>query len=478
MIMLLTTGEYIFGNIGTKYMFFRYFYIGILSCLPFIQTIGQLTTRDYNGKVATLYTNAYGNRDTIFVFNQMPQQKTGNLSLRISVLPESFESQDPDQDPEPTLYSFKWYKFDNTAKNFEENPFYIEDDAESTSQTDLEQGGYRVIMTYLKNGTPRDSSFVAWLYMNPGFDFRLYKDDNGEVIWNDKTCGYTDFIFDSKTVQSSFKYYNISNLPQELTFDNKITFTMKAGNDSEMVTLLLTLGDKQSLRDYDPPYEDTQYYFRAYDMFGIEKKDEIMYVTIIPYVTDITPSLPETDPTSAPVPVKFTWKPYNVTREYVWRFGDGDSTVFNLLEGSVPDTVMHTYKTPKTQGYNLTVKVTSLSRCSYTSEPVNIKVDPPSLDVPNVFTPNGDGLNEFFKPNGVSLRRFEITIYTRAGKRVYYYRGDDLRDWEGWDGRIENSGNEAAEGVYFYIIKAAGWDEPATRNPQAGPYSGVVHLYR
>ena len=462
--------KYTFDNIGTKYIFFRWFCIGMMACLPFIQAMGQLTAHDTNGEAATLYTNTYGTRDPIFVFNQMPQPKTGNLSLQISEPSEPSESES-----EPDLYTFKWYKFDYNIQNFEEQPFFTEDETVTTSQTDLEQGGYKVTVTPQGEVAPRDS-FVAWLYMNPGFDFRLFKDDNGEVPWYYMTCGYTDFIFDTKTVQSSFTYYNLSNLPQALTLDNRITFTMKAGNNSEVVTLLLTLGDKQSLRDYDPPYEDTQYYFRAYDMFNFEKRDDIMYRTIIPYVTDITPKLPEKDPTSAPVPVKFTWKSYNVT-EYLWRFGDGDSTVYNL-ELLCPDTVMHTYYTPRTQGYNLVVKVTSLSRCTYTSDPVNIKVDLPSLDVPNVFTPNNDGLNDFFKPNAVSLRRFEITIYTRAGKRVYYYRGDDLRDWEGWDGRIENTGKEAAEGVYIYVIRAAGWDEPSTRNPQAGPYSGMIHLYR
>jgi len=472
MNMLLTTSakrmKYTFGIAGAKYVFFRCFCVGMLACLPFIQAMGQLTARNYDGKERTLYINAYGNRDTIFVFNQTPQPKTGNLSLR----PASPESE---SESEPDLYTFKWYKFDYSAKNFEEQPFYTEDDAETTSQYELEQGGYKVTVTPQGEAAPRDS-FVAWLYMNPGFDFTLFKDDKGEVMWYYTTCGYTDFVFDSKTAHSSFTYYNISNLTQVLTFDNRITFTIKAGNDSEVVTLLLTLGDMQYLRDYDPPYEDTQYYFRAYDTFGIEKRDDVMYRTIIPFITDITTKLPETDPSSAPVPAKFTYKSYNVA-EYVWRFGDGDSAVYNL-ETLCPDTIMHTYYTPKTQGYNLTVKVTSLYRCVYTSEPINIKVDMPSLDVPNVFTPNNDGMNDYFKPNTVSLRRFEITIYTRAGKRVYYHKGDDLRDWEGWDGRIENSGKEAAEGVYIYVIKAAGWDEPPTRNPQAGPYSGTIHLYR
>lgn len=442
----------------------------MMACFPSVQAVGQFTALNADGEVATQYANPYGTRDPIFVFNQMPQPKSGNLSL---IILETSEESEPELDPEPDPYIFKWYRFDYSTREFV--LFDEVTDISKTSKTDLEQGGYKVTVTPPGEVAPRDSS-VAWLYMNPGFNFSLLKDNNGEVIWNFAMCEYTDFVFGSKTVQSSFLYYNTGNLSQALTFDNRITFNMKAGNDSEVVVLLNTQGDRQYLRVYEPPYEDTQYNFRASDMFKIEKRDDIMYRTVVPYIKEITPKLPEKDPSSAPVPVEFTWKPYNVS-EYVWRFGDGDSIVYNL-EFPATDTVKHIYYTPKTQGYNLVVKVTSELGCTYKSEPVNIKVDMPSLDVPNVFTPNNDHVNDFFKPDAISLRGFEISIYTRAGKRVYHHRGNDLRDWEGWDGRIENTGKEAAVGVYIYVIKAAGWDEPSTKNPKVGPYSGVIHLYR
>jgi len=438
---------------------FRLFCMAILMFCCTAPAVGQLTARNADGKVATLYTNVYGNRDTIFVFNQTPQPKTGNLSFQHS---------------EPT--NFKWYRFDYDAQDFEKQPFATIEDATATSQNNLTQGGYKLTVTPQGEAAPRDS-FVTWLYMNPGFSFNLYKNDAGEVMWGYTYCDRTDFILRPNTVQSSFAYYHPGRLQQgAITFNNTVTFTMKPGNDTEVVTTLNTQGDTQYLRDNRPPYEDTKYYFRAYDMFNVERSEEVMYRTIIPYVTVDKPVLPETDPTSAPVPVRFTYKPYNVS-EYVWRFGDGDSLMYDI-ENLAPDTVKHTYYTPKKQGYQMTVKVTSLKLCTYTTAPEIITVDDPWLDVPNVFTPNNDQQNDYFKPHTVSLRGFEIWIYTKAGKRVYYYRGDDLRNWEGWDGRIENTGKEAAVGVYYYTIKAFGWDDPPTRRPQAGPYSGSFHLYR
>jgi len=417
-----------------------------------MQVTGQLTACDADHKTVTSYINAKGNPDTIFVYNQT---KTGELSLQ-----------------QPELCTFKWYRFNENNKIFELFDEVI--DATETSKDGLEKGGYKLTVTYPEEIAPRDS-FVAWLYMNPGFEFKLHKDANGEVLWFLKNCFYTDFRLATKTTQDTFKYYHPVSLAQERLI-NRITFTMKPENDVSMEMSLNTQGVNQFIRDNNPPYEDAKYFFAAFDLFGIEEKDEIMYRTIIPYVKNITTVLPEKDPTSAPVPVCFTCEPYNVA-EYLWRFGDGDSTIYDW-DRPAPDTVKHTYYTPRAQGYKAELTVTSQSGCVFTAEPINITVAPPSLDVPNVFTPNNDGTNDYFKPNATSLRGFEIWIYTRSGKQVYYYRGNDLRDWEGWDGRIQSSGKDADVGVYFYTIKAFGWDEPPTRNPKQGPYSGSFHLYR
>ena len=444
-----------------KYIVFRWFCAGMLACCSVMQVMGQLTSvfasPDADHKVATLYEYDNKKRDTIFVYNQT---KTGELSLQLA---DSFQLTKPN--------TFKWYRFDYSTREF-----VLFDEVEGemeTSKKTLEQGGYKVTVITNEEIAPRDS-FVAWLYMNPGFEFRLYKDDNGEVIWNYTNCYYTDFRLASKTVPDTFKYYHPVSLTQERLI-NKITFIMKPENDVAM-EMSLNTQSYQYIRDNSPPYEDTKYHFTASDMFGIDEEDDIMYRTIIPHVKNITAVLPEKDPTSAPVPVKYTYEPYNVA-EYLWRFGDGDSTVYNF-DRPAPDTVRHTYYTPRTQGYKAELTVISEWNCIYTTESESITVAPPSLDVPNVFTPNNDGMNDYFKPATTSLRGFEIWIYTRTGKQVYYYRGNDLRDWQGWDGRIQNSGKEADEGVYFFTIKALGWDEPPTKNPKAGPYSGSFHLYR
>jgi gliding motility-associated-like protein len=64
---------------------------------------------------------------------------------------------------------------------------------------------------------------------------------------------------------------------------------------------------------------------------------------------------------------------------------------------------------------------------------------------PNVFTPNGDGLNETFHPVGYGVVKFNILIYDRWGKKIFESNSVE----PGWDGRI--NGELCSDGVYMFI---------------------------
>jgi gliding motility-associated-like protein len=67
--------------------------------------------------------------------------------------------------------------------------------------------------------------------------------------------------------------------------------------------------------------------------------------------------------------------------------------------------------------------------------------------IPNAFTPNNDGLNEFFKPVGHGIAHIKISIFNRWGQIVYFESGPSAK----WDGKI--NGIEAPQGIYPYIIE-------------------------
>lgn len=70
--------------------------------------------------------------------------------------------------------------------------------------------------------------------------------------------------------------------------------------------------------------------------------------------------------------------------------------------------------------------------------------------IPNVFTPNGDGSNDFFTID-TDYQQSSVTIYNRWGKPVFEYQG--LTSDLAWDGTDFNNNQQLADGVYFYVAK-------------------------
>ena len=68
--------------------------------------------------------------------------------------------------------------------------------------------------------------------------------------------------------------------------------------------------------------------------------------------------------------------------------------------------------------------------------------------IPNVFTPNGDGRNDFYEMKALCYyEQFRIVIFNRWGKKMYESNNPYFR----WDGKTEG-GSEASEGVYYWIM--------------------------
>ncbi len=83
------------------------------------------------------------------------------------------------------------------------------------------------------------------------------------------------------------------------------------------------------------------------------------------------------------------------------------------------------------------------------SNMVCIDIDTCSLyHLPNVFTPNGDGINDLFMPYPYQgVEKIDITIFNRWGRVVFETTNPDIN----WDGKEQNSQNDCSEGVYYYV---------------------------
>jgi gliding motility-associated-like protein len=70
-----------------------------------------------------------------------------------------------------------------------------------------------------------------------------------------------------------------------------------------------------------------------------------------------------------------------------------------------------------------------------------------SYSVPNVFSPNGDGSNDFFYITNAGLKSLVCTIYDRWGRQLY-----EINSLNGkWDGRTAG-GVKLSDGVYYYLL--------------------------
>ncbi len=144
---------------------------------------------------------------------------------------------------------------------------------------------------------------------------------------------------------------------------------------------------------------------------------------------------------------------------YKWSFGDG--TYSTLPE------VQHNYTVPGK--YNITLVVTSSYGCKDSSTKSLVVTIPKNGEkLPNVFSPNSDGINDKFSPELYDMHSINGSIYDRNGVMVYQWKALD----GSWDGKIRNTNQMAPEGTYYYII------EGETNTGQHVCYKGMIQLER
>ncbi|TAF54013.1 MAG: PKD domain-containing protein, partial [Sphingobacteriia bacterium] len=126
---------------------------------------------------------------------------------------------------------------------------------------------------------------------------------------------------------------------------------------------------------------------------------------------------------------------------YQWDFGDG-SRLNTLRRDTL---VQHTY--PATGTYEACLFAINGAGC-IAKTCVNIDaVVNPLFDVPNAFTPNGDGVNDKIFVRGFGIAKMSWKIYNRWGQLVFF----STDPAQGWDGRFQ--GKIQPQEVYHYTVE-------------------------
>ncbi|MBI3501887.1 MAG: PKD domain-containing protein [Bacteroidetes bacterium] len=153
-------------------------------------------------------------------------------------------------------------------------------------------------------------------------------------------------------------------------------------------------------------------------------------------------------------PYTFNWSPST---------GISCASCDNIFIVGTGDTVQYTFEVYDSAGCIGIIKLVVLSEPCFQQKLI-----------PDVFTPNADGVNDVFYIPGVCPdENYTLQIYDRWGVLIF---STSLRN-HGWDGRT-NAGLEAKDGVYYYIVALANQKDKNGMPVDDSVFKGFVHLIR
>jgi len=93
-------------------------------------------------------------------------------------------------------------------------------------------------------------------------------------------------------------------------------------------------------------------------------------------------------------------------------------------------------------------------------------------ELPNVFTPNGDGNNDVYVSNNLNdaIQKVDMKIFNRFGHLVYQTSDPAIN----WDGSYRDTKGSVSPGVYYYICDVY---EPRINGIMVHTLTGFIHLY-
>ena len=173
---------------------------------------------------------------------------------------------------------------------------------------------------------------------------------------------------------------------------------------------------------------DTSVYISIVDTFGCVGADTLRYDVIEPDLTDFT--FTYEDPSKPNIIQFINLSQFNEDTKYIWDFGDSSGTKSLQKEPL--------YIFPDIGNYY--VSLTALNNNTNAECPMIKEIIIKPLEVPNIITPNDDGVNDFFEAYG--MYDYHLIIFNRWGKKVFE------------DENYKNTFNAAglSDGTYYYLI--------------------------
>jgi gliding motility-associated-like protein len=358
--------------------------------------------------------------------------------------------------------TFLWEKYNNITASFE---FFFSESSDNfySEITEVADGGYRATVTLGAN----TEIHRAWLFNNWTVADGFVSESNCE-----------SFKLNGEFRTAILNYYDLADNSKLEVFKN-LRVQWKEGDEIVAVTL--------NTQIFSPPTKDTDYTLRVYDKFECEGIADVIYESIVTKAAfSVSPQNGE-----APLLVNFSnesengdpnlfeWFLFKDLDEIKREGENTDGPIDSIMIVAYDENPIYTYENSGT--YNVKLVSKNISEFHACVDTVYIDdyivVDTSFIAVPNVFTPNGDGTNDDFVVQFWSMESIKISIFNRWGKRIHFWKSDDIQGFEGtwsetvWDGRLMG-GRFASPGVYYYNVVGEGRDGEKRRA------HGFFHLFR
>lgn len=366
--------------------------------------------------------------------------------------------------------SFKWEKYDETIASFVDYGTVNPNDTLESTIRNLQNGLYRVTI----NGGGVEMSYRKWVFNN------WIKVT--ETSLPDSLSNCIEYKVFADTSFASLFYYDVNSNARHSLRNPEIKFKFRWYENNELVASSLNFTGT-------PKASDTPIKLKlvVIDEFNCQGEGTVDYNSKVPETAF------DYDPKGGEAVLNVTFVNNSINWDSVyWHFYKDMNIIKKESEeneGEVIDSIdfvltdeSPVYEFEKTGEYRImvsTVKINSTGNCYDTlyMEPGEfILVDTSLVVLPNVFTPNGDGINDVYVVESRSLKSMTIKIYNRWGGLVHNWSYSNIRSSDYtiqhsvWDGKI--GGRMASPGVYFIVVRAKGRDDKE-RNQ-----NGYIHLFR
>lgn len=408
------------------------------------EAVSAQITSNANAVVPTEYSS--GAQDLIHIFCGNKGDQNASLAAAL---------------PAGESGTFQWQKYNTQSGFFDDLGGYT-----SSTISNLADGCYRVKAT----GTSGVKIYTAWVFNN-------YIEAKAEIPNSDCSSFTLKGTFDTPKLN----YTDLpTGQPKELTKDIKVKWTQGDVIVSRVVSTII----------FDPPTKDTNYFFEVSDRFGCVNRANILYVSIVTKALFTV----DKDKGEAPLivtfsnasengdPGKFEWFIFRDLDEIKKEAAANNGVVKDsILEKLYNNSPVYTFEKSGTYKVKLVSKKVSEFHTCYDTLYLDgyIVADTSFVDVPNVFTPNGDGTNDEFIVKFWSMKEIKISIFNRWGKLLHVWESNNVINYGNtiktdpqsvWDGKV--GGKVCTPGVYYYVVEGIGRDDRRRKQ------SGFFHLFR